>query len=277
MTGRGCDGFHVRDWRRPPPLIPQAPEARGTVGARVLRARWWGRRFWPGLSVTSGRLRLLPRRGPCGVTWWLMRGPRSHRGKRPGSFRNKQRHRALSHPLRRLSPEGSGDAVSSVLVHEWHSLTHAGCVIRAPAVRERHLRNVARIQRVAASLRGGGGASRVAPSGTHRPTKEGGGEGRGPTPAGSPRSGGGTSTEPPGGPLTHRQGQVLQVSSRLGRWSSCCLRIAACRAAWRLMPRALPIWAQLAPSARAASTMQVVAASRASRACRRPSRCSTGR
>ncbi len=33
--------------------------------------------------------------------------------------------------------------------------------------------------------------------------------------------------------------------------SSCCLRIAACRAAWRLMPRARPIWAQLAPSARA--------------------------
>jgi hypothetical protein len=60
----------------------------------------------------------------------------------------------------------------------------------------------------AASLRGGDGVSRVAPSGPRRPTKEGGGEGRGPIPAGSPRSGGGTSAEPSEASPVDRQGQV---------------------------------------------------------------------
>ena len=60
----------------------------------------------------------------------------------------------------------------------------------------------------AASLRVGGGASRVAPSGTRRPTKEVGGEGRGPTPAGSTRSGGGSASEPPESSALDRQGKV---------------------------------------------------------------------
>jgi hypothetical protein len=73
-------------------------------------------------------------------------------------------------------------------------------VIVHPSLRERALR-------CAASLRGGGGASRVAPSGTRRPTKEGVGEGRGPTPAGSPRLGR-SSAEPPESPALDRQGHV---------------------------------------------------------------------
>src|SRR5690242_9492451 len=60
----------------------------------------------------------------------------------------------------------------------------------------------------AASLREGGGVSRVAPSGPRRPTKEGGGEGRGPTPAGSPRSGSGPASEPPVSSWRGWQGHV---------------------------------------------------------------------
>lgn len=78
-------------------------------------------------------------------------------------------------------------AARSVFVRPSRSVGHAGCIHLHAWVRERHLR--------AASLRGGCGASRVAPSGTRRPTKEGVGEGRGPTPAGSPLLGG-TSAEP---------------------------------------------------------------------------------
>ena len=53
------------------------------------------------------------------------------------------------------SSEGPVMGARSVLVHHWHTVGHAGCIIYTPGLRERLLR--------AASLRGGGGASRVAP------------------------------------------------------------------------------------------------------------------
>ena len=84
-------------------------------------------------------------------------------------------------------------AARSVFVRPLHSVSQSECIVCVPRVRERHLR--------AASLRGGCGASRVAPSGTRRPTKEGVGEGRGPTPAGSPPLGRASAEPPESSPL----------------------------------------------------------------------------